>query len=380
MKRSVPGPPAVTRDPLPAAPPNRRPGRRARLTPGPGWTARRQARLTPMLRQDPLPARPPAVRRYDARTVNPLNLALTLAVVGAIWWSAAGTRFSVSAPFAPENAKAVVRFVGGAFPPNLAPAFLLSVLRLVVETIQISIAGTALAILVAVPLSVLAMRRTGEEYSRQAAGGLRWAWRWIAYSAARTVLNLLRAVPELVWALLFVVAVGLGPYPGVLALAAHSTGVLGKLYAELFESVDQRLVEAGRATGGSELAVVLLVRLPAMLPVLLSYTLFRWECNMRAATVLGFVGAGGLGTQLAISMKLFQYDSVTTLVLVLLGLVVLVDLVGQVIRGRLLHGAGEAPSPDAGAAGAPGAGAEPGGSPREAPQGRGCRPRETASV
>jgi phosphonate transport system permease protein len=134
----------------------------------------------------------------------------------------------------------------------------------------------------------------------------------------------------------FVVAVGLGPFPGVLALAAHSTGILGKLYAELFESVDQRLVEAGRSTGASDLGVLLFVRLPSMLPVLLSYTLFRWECNMRAATLLGFVGAGGLGSQLTISMKLFRYHEVLTIVLTIMLLVVLVDLTGQFIRTRIL--------------------------------------------
>jgi len=120
------------------------------------------------------------------------------------------------------------------------------------------------------------------------------------------------------------------------APAAHSTGILGKLYSELFESVDQRVVEAARATGAGELTVTTLARVPLALPVLLSYTLFRWECNMRAARVLGFVGAGGLGTQLAISMKLFRYNEVLTLIVAILLLVTLVDLVGQIARARAL--------------------------------------------
>jgi phosphonate transport system permease protein len=280
----------------------------------------------------------PATSPVPSRRPNPLNWALALAALGVVWWSAAGTGFSLTAPFAPENTKSVARFVGGAFPPDLSPAFLRTAWHLVVQTVQISIAGTVLAVVCAAPLAFLAMRRTGEEFAPRASGRPSWTLRWASYSLARTALNVLRAVPELVWALVFVVAVGLGPYPGVLALAAHSIGVLGKLYAELCESVDDRLVEAGRATGASELGVLLLVRVPAMLPVLLSYTLFRWECNMRAATVLGFVGAGGIGTQLSISMKLFQYNSVLTLALLLLALVVLVDLAGQVIRQRLLHG------------------------------------------
>ena len=282
-------------------------------------------------------AAPPAIAEGpEERRSRLLNLLVLAAAVGAVWWSAAGTNFSLTAPFAPGNARSVARFVGGAFPPNLSRDFLETVFRLVVETVQISIVGTVLAIAAAFPLAALAMRRTGEEFSRQAVGRPRWALRWAAYSGTRTVLNALRAVPELVWALIFVVAVGLGPLPGILALAVHSTGILGKLYGELFESVDGRLVEAGRVTGASESAVLLFVRIPAVLPVLLSYSLFRWECNMRAATVLGFVGAGGLGTQLAISMKLFEYSSVLTLALVLLALVVLVDFAGQLIRGRVL--------------------------------------------
>ncbi|MGI8424189.1 MAG: phosphonate ABC transporter, permease protein PhnE [Chloroflexota bacterium] len=289
----------------------------------------------------PVPFSPPT------RPRNPLNALLIAVVVGAVVWSGSGTRFSFTAPFEPPNVKSVARFMSGAFPPELSLDFLATALRLLVETIQISIVGTALAIAVAAPLSVLAMRRSGEEFAPHVAGRAAWTSRWLAYSLARTVLNVLRAVPELVWALLFVVAVGLGPYAGVLAIAAHSTGILGKLYAELFESADPRAVEAGRATGASELGVLLLVRVPLALPVLLSYTLFRWECNMRAATVLGFVGAGGLGTQLMISMKLFQYSEVLTLALVLLGLVVLVDSVGQLVRVRLLEGSAPAAAENA---------------------------------
>lgn len=294
----------------------------------------------PSLPSPSLASRPPVAAVPPAARWNPLNLALAIGLIAAVWWSAAGTGLSLTAPFAPENTKSVVRFISGAFPPNLSPNFLQTALRLVVETVQISIVGTVLAIMMAFPLSVLAMRRTGQEFSLPAAGAFNWTVRWAGYYLARTILNVLRAVPELVWALIFVVAVGLGPFPGVLALAAHSAGILGKLYAELYESVDPRATEAGRATGASELAVLLLVRVPITLPVLLSYTLFRWECNMRAATVLGFVGAGGLGTQLMISMKLFQYNEVLTLALVLLALVTLVDLVGQVIRARVLNPSG----------------------------------------
>lgn len=288
-------------------------------------------------------SRPLAFEEVRGPGFNWLNALLAVLVIGLFGLSAHQTRFSLLEPFSPENIRSVARFVGGLFPPELDPAFLRTVGGLLLETIAISIVGTGLAIALGLPLGLLAMRQRGEEVSRQALGAPAWALRWLGYGLARLALNVARAIPELVWALVFVVAVGLGPFPGVLALAAHSTGILGKLYAELFESVDQRVVEAVRATGAHELAVTTLARLPLALPVLLSYTLFRWECNMRAATVLGFVGAGGLGTQLAISMKLFRYNEVLTLVVAILLLVTVVDGVGQLARARVLE-ATSAPS------------------------------------
>lgn len=264
------------------------------------------------------------------------NVAIAVVAVAVIGWSVHGTGFSPAILFDPTNAKGVSRFVGGLFPPDLSPAFLGSIGRLILETIQISVVGTVIAIGFGFILGALALRQRGEEVSRRAVGTVPWLLRWTGYYISRSILNLLRAVPELVWALVFVVAVGLGPLPGVLALVAHSTGILGKLYAEVWESVDQRLVEAGRSTGAGGLAVLLFVQLPATLPVLLSYTFFRWECNMRAATLLGFVGAGGVGSQLVISMKLFQYHEVATLTLAILALVILVDVAGQIIRTRIL--------------------------------------------
>jgi phosphonate transport system permease protein len=236
----------------------------------------------------------------------------------------------------PDSTDAASRFIAGLFPPELAPDYLARVLTLVVQTIAISIAGTVIAVVAAVPMGLLALRLRGEERSRAASGTGRWSARWAVCLAARLVLGLARAVPELAWALLFVVMVGLGPFAGVLALAAHSAGVLGKLYSELLESVDQRAVEAVRATGAREIAVTILVRVPLALPVLLSYTLFCWECNLRAATVLGLVGAGGIGTELILAFRLFRYHELLTLVLAVLALVVLIDVTGQVVRAQLL--------------------------------------------
>lgn len=261
---------------------------------------------------------------------------ITLVTLCAIVISGLDTRFSPSAFFEPSNLKAMTRFAGGMWPPETAQGFLTAIGKLLLETVEISLVATAIAIVLAFPMSVAAMRPRGEEFSRRVLGWPVWISRWTLYYISRSALALFRGIPELMWALLFVVAVGLGPFPGVLALTAHSVGILGKLYAEIFESVDQRLVEMARVSGAGELQVLAFVRFPVTLPVFLSYTLFRWECNMRSATVLGFVGAGGIGTQLMISMKLFMYQEVATLVLAILALVIAVELVGQYLRTHIL--------------------------------------------
>ena len=268
--------------------------------------------------------------------VRPVSVLLGLLVLVGLAASFPLTKVEPAALVEPDNRAALLRFLGGLFPPEISPDYLRRVLGLMVETITISIAGTALAIAGAIPLALGALRRRGEETGRAAQGTPAWGLRWIGYGFARGTLNLARAVPELLWALVFVVMVGLGPFAGVLALAVHSAGILGKLYAELLETVDQRVVEAVRATGATEGQVTALVRLPLALPMLLSYTLFRWECNLRAATVLGLVGAGGIGTELILSFKLFRYQELLTLIVAILILITLVDLAGQVLRARLL--------------------------------------------
>ena len=265
-----------------------------------------------------------------------LNWIITAVILVVVVLSGIGTNFSPSELLDPGNIKAMNRFTSGLWPPETSPVFLANIFDLLLETVEISIVATVLAILFALPLSLFAMRPRGEEYSRKVAGNALWSFRWALYYLSRGFLALLRGVPELMWALIFVVAVGLGPFPGVLALTAHGTGILGKLYAEMFESVDQRLVEMARVGGMDELKILVMARIPITLPVFLSYTVFRWECNMRSATLLGFVGAGGIGTQLMISMKLFMYQEVATLILTIFVLVVLVEFIGQYLRTRIL--------------------------------------------
>ena len=189
------------------------------------------------------------------------------------------------------------------------------------ETLATSICGTVLAAAVAAPLGALAARNTGFGP---------------VVPLVRMVLNALRSIPDLVWGVLFVAAVGFGPLPGVLALACHSAGMLGKFYAEIIEHIDLAPGEALRSHGVSRLAVLRFCVLPQILPRVVDVTLYRWEHNVRAATVLGIIGAGGIGLQLITAFHLFEYREAVALILVLLGLVTAINLVGDWLRGRFL--------------------------------------------
>ncbi|MGH7323694.1 MAG: PhnE/PtxC family ABC transporter permease, partial [Candidatus Rokuibacteriota bacterium] len=149
-------------------------------------------------------------------------------------------------------------------------------------------------------------------------------------------LSVFRSIPEFVWAFMFVRAVGLGPFPGVLAIGVAYGGMLGKVYSEILESANPRPLETLRAAGASRLAVVLYGLLPQAMPNVVAYTLYRWECAIRASAILGFVGAGGLGQQIELSMRMFQFDEVLTLLAVLLALVGAVDFVSGRVRAKVV--------------------------------------------
>ena len=193
--------------------------------------------------------------------------------------------------------------------------------RPLADTLAMSICGTVLAAAAAVPLGVLAARGSGYP-------GLT--------HTARLLLNTLRSIPDLVWGIMFVAAVGFGPLPGLLALACHSTGMLGKFYAEIIEHVDLAPGEALRSHGLSRLAVLRFSVLPQILPRIVDVTLYRWEHNVRAATVLGVVGAGGIGLELITAFHLFAYREAMALILVLLGVVSAINVLGARLRSHFL--------------------------------------------
>ncbi len=260
----------------------------------------------------------------------PTSLAL-LVLLGLTGWSAYGVGFDLVELF--SGGGAVGRFVSEMFPPDLSAATLRATGVGIVETFQMSFLGALTGAIVALPLAALGTRE------ETAVGTLRTERLLAAvpYHAARLLLNVSRSVPDILWALVFVVALGLGPFPGMLALAVHSAGVLGKLYGETLEAVPSRPVEALKATGATGLQAFLFGRLPQAMSGFLSLTLYQWECNIRSATILGFVGAGGIGQQILISMNLFDYPKVATLVGATIIVVLLVDRFSAAVRRRLVY-------------------------------------------
>ena len=216
--------------------------------------------------------------------------------------------------FSVESLRKMIGLFGEFFPPELSPSFLKKVALGFFETLAISVIGTLLAIVLALLLARPA-----------AARGPRRAF-------ARLLLNGLRAVPELVWAALLVIAAGLGPFPGTLALGLHTAGVLGRLFADAFENAPQEPALALTRNGGSATSAFWYGTLPTVLPQLVSYVLYRWENNIRAAAVLGVVGGGGLGQLLYYHLALFHFSDAGTVLISMLILVALVDMLSDRLR------------------------------------------------
>ncbi len=238
-------------------------------------------------------------------------------ILGAIVWSAVETEVSLGRMI--EGLPFMWDFLRRMVPPDLS--VLGNAVRGAVETIQIAVVGTAVAALLALPLGFAAARNAAP----------RWLFYW-----ARSLLNAFRAVDTLVYALFFVAAVGLGPFPGVLAVMVYTATVLAKLYSEAIEAIDPGPVEAVRATGATTLQVLRWGVLPQLVPQFLSFTLYRFETNIRAAAVLGFVGAGGIGFYIQTYLRLLNYPAAATVLLVLIVLVMIVDFASSRLRARLV--------------------------------------------
>lgn len=256
------------------------------------------------------------------RAWTPARIATWLAGIAAgivvLAWSASGVNLSLVELV--RGMPWVFDLVSRMLPPNWA--FAQQLVRPVLETVQIAIWGTLLAVILALPLCFVAARNLSPSLA--------------LFHLMRQVLNGLRGINEIIFALIFVAAVGLGPFAGVLALSIHGAGMLGKFFAEAIEEIDAGPVDALRSTGANALLVVVFGVLPQVIPAWIASTLYRFEVNLRAATILGMIGAGGIGFELVSSMKLFQYQDTATCVLVILAMVMTADYLSSRLRARIL--------------------------------------------
>jgi phosphonate transport system permease protein len=243
-----------------------------------------------------------------------LNIGLLLVCVAAL----AQTGFFDATRFI-EGGPAIAQVASEMFPPDFSRWQ--HWLKPLLDTLAMSIAGTALAVMLSLPLALLAAPNTSPNW-------------WIS-RLVRLLLSALRSVPEIILGILFVAAVGFGALPGVLALALHSVGMVGKFYAEAVEHVDPKPLEAAVAAGASRLQVITHAVLPQVLPQLADITIYRWEYHFRASAVLGIVGAGGIGFELMAALRLINYDQVAAILLTILACVVLVDGIGARLRKAL---------------------------------------------
>lgn len=247
------------------------------------------------------------------------GLLIGLVVVIIYYWALTGTdvspsNFGKGFPF-------MIDFIRRMFPPDISNLgmFLLKA----VETLQMAIVGSSLGALIALPLSFLAARNIMPNK--------------FVYHIIRTVFDALRGINEIVWGLIFVSMVGLGPFPGVLALAAHVTGALGRYFSEAIETIDPKVIKAVISTGANKFQVIVRGIIPQVKPLFINYILYYLENNFRAATVLGLVGAGGIGMELITSMRLFRNREVLTILIIMILMVIIIDRFSAYIRKKIVR-------------------------------------------
>ena len=258
---------------------------------------------------------------------------LTLAGVALVilWPLLVATEFKPWLMWEPRSLAVTLHFLAGFYPPAHSPDFLWEVAQATWRTLAIATAGLTLGLLLAVPLALLSTRVLSiSALSGRMARGPFWLRQLLRWQ-----LIVLRSVPELVWALVFVRVVGLGPTAGVLAIALTYGGMLGKVYSEILESGDTHACETLLRNGSSRLQAFGYGLLPQNAAELTSYTIYRWECAIRSSVVLGFVGAGGLGQQLDGAMKMFNGGEVLTLLGVFVLLVAVADRISAGLRRAL---------------------------------------------
>ena len=270
---------------------------------------------------------------HHSRDPAALKRFLVMCIALAILWPMMQlAQFDVFALFEDRNLQVFTNFLIQFFPPNLQLSFLALVLKATLETLAMATAGIALAMLMAIPLGLiitysLSISRIGPASGHQIARLGRYL--------ARMLMLLLRGIPEIVWALLLVRVFGLGPIAGVLAIAITYGGMLAKVYSEILESENTLPARALLMSGSGRINAFLYGLLPGASQELASYTIYRWECAVRASVVMGFVGAGGLGQLMDQSMKMLNGGEVSTILIMFLLLVLLADYISLIIRRQL---------------------------------------------
>ncbi|HVL47898.1 MAG TPA: phosphonate ABC transporter, permease protein PhnE [Candidatus Thermoplasmatota archaeon] len=261
----------------------------------------------------------------DARRIGLALTAATLA--GILVWSLLDVGFSFSR--LAQGASNLGTLAHDLFPPDLDPDLMATLAEALVETVQMAYLGTVIGAALALPLAVVAARTLGPP---------------LVAPVVRKLLAVIRTIPSLLWALVFVIMVGLGPLAGTLGLALYTLGYLGKLFYEAIEGVDPEVIEAVRSTGASRWQLARHAILPEAGNALLSQAMFVFEYNVRASSILGFVGAGGIGFYLFRYMQLFEYRKLATALLLLLVAVLLIEGAGGLVRRRFLPEAGPTPA------------------------------------
>jgi phosphonate transport system permease protein len=243
--------------------------------------------------------------------------AIAAATTIFLWWAAIGSQLNASNLV--NGLPYMWDFLVRMMPPN--PGFLERLWRPALESLQVAVWGTLLGVVISIPISFFAARNLSPHPS--------------VFHATRQVLNCMRGINEIILALIFVAAIGLGPFAGVLALAIHGAGMLGKFFAEAMEDIDQGPLEAFRSAGAGPFKTFFFGVLPQVLPTWLGTIFYRLETNVRQSTVLGMVGAGGIGFELVSSMKLFKYQDTATCILVILAMVLITDLISSRVRAMI---------------------------------------------
>ncbi|MES2106219.1 MAG: ABC transporter permease [Pseudomonadota bacterium] len=276
-----------------------------------------------MPQSEPDPSRDPAWRGRITGAV------LTLVI---LWPTLVMTEFKPWLLLDQQSLNSTWRFVSAFFPPAHSSEFLALVLEATWQTIAMATAGLVLAMLGAIPLTLIVNEHLS--ISRIGSGNMGMP-AWLIRQGVRWLLVLLRSVPELVWALIFVRIVGLGPTAAVLAIALTYCGMLGKVYAEILESSDTHATDTLLRNGSSRLTAFFYGTLPGAATELMSYTIYRWECAIRGSVVMGYVGAGGLGQRMDESTKMLAGGEVSTMLIVFVLLVAAADVVSKLFRKGL---------------------------------------------